>query len=619
MHRYFSPEDSEVSWHKNCIVRGLRLYWIEKGVDPLRSLLVSLNSKYVHTNLALRYLREAVRPEFPETELREFTINEHVDRIAGEIFEAKADVIGFSCYIWNLTETLAVIRRLRPVCPETRFVVGGPEVSYDAGEFLAEHPEIDAVVYGEGERTFLELLQTWHKRRSPEQVLGIAWRERVKNTQVRVNSARPLLPFSEGPIPYQEKEDFRGRLVYVETTRGCPFNCQYCLSSTLQGVRYLEADTFRSILRRLLNYGARTIKFVDRTFNVQKEHAFRILDIVREEAQSYPIEEGIRVHCEIAGELLDEEWVEYLKGYPAGLVQFEVGVQSTHRPTLEIIDRSQHFERWAGRIRELKNLGTLPLHLDLIAGLPEENWEHFRISFNEVYAVQPDMLQLGFLKVLKGAGLREKSQEYGLIFSPDPPYTILQTRVLSHAELLKLHRLEDVLDRYYNSGKFQSILPEVLRLHSTSFPTPFDLYHEMAEYWHQHGWFRQSWSGKALFEKLWEFLEDWQQGSSHLDKYEWNARREALRDRLRFDYFRWERPAAVPEFLQSPIERKPGDYAARKLQIQSDQSWERKIPEHKNLDRRQWTRATAVEYFTSEQWVLFFYNKGKTQVYIWKV
>lgn len=242
----------------------------------MRILLACLNSKYVHTNLALRYLRDTVCPEFPETEIREFTINERVEKIAGEIYEAKAEVVGFSCYIWNLTETLAVIRRLRPVCPDTCFILGGPEVSYDAGEFLKENPEVDGVVYGEGEVTFIELLRTWRDKLNLEQVLGLAWRKRTsEGIKIRVNPPRPLLPLSENTIPYQEEEDFKGRLVYVETTRGCPFNCQYCLSSTIPGVRYIDPETFRMILKRLLNYGARTIKFVDRTFNVNKNMLFK--------------------------------------------------------------------------------------------------------------------------------------------------------------------------------------------------------------------------------------------------------------------------------------------------------------------------------------------------------
>lgn len=571
-------------------------------------LLTSLNSKYVHTNLAIRYLRESVISEFPQVELREFTINEPVERIAAEIYEAKADVIGFSCYIWNLRETMTVISQLRLVCPEVRILVGGPEVSYDAAQFLKEYPELDAVIYGEGEKTFPELLRAWNDGSGLEKVLGLAWRD----TEIRINPPRPQVSFDQIPNPYGRVEDFTGRLVYVETIRGCPFNCQYCLSSTFQGVRYLDPEKFRGILRQLLRCGARTIKFVDRTFNVEKEHSFRILDIVREEAANYPPETGIRAHCEIAGELLDEEWIQYLSDYPEGLVQFEIGVQSTNPETLSIISRPQHFERWAKYVQEIHALGKAHLHLDLIAGLPEEDWKSFRNSFNEVYEVQPDMLQLGFLKVLKGSGLREKSEEYGLLYSLTPPYTILQTRILSHGELLKLHRLEEILDRYYNSGKFSTVLSQVVEL----FSTPFDFYHEFAEFWHERGWFRQNWSGKALFEKLWEFLNSQCQKVTQ-DKVLQSIKQDTYRDLLRYDYFLWERPNFVPEYLSPPVESLPQDYIKLKLKIQQDEVWAERIPEFKTMDRRQRTRATAVEYFTypNNQWVLFFYAQGRAKVY----
>ena len=245
----------------------------------MRILLVALNAKYVHTNLALRYLREGIRADFPDSLLMEFSINDHLDRIAGEIYEAKADVVGFSCYIWNLKEIMAVVRKLRPVCPDVKFVMGGPEVSFGAEEFLAMHSEVDALVLGEGERSFLELLKTWQEGRDLSNVLGIAWRETEK---VVVNDpcANPL-DLNELPFPYAEEEDFTGRLVYVETTRGCPFNCQYCLSSTFRGVRFLEPERFRWMFRQLLEKGARIIKFVDRTFNAHQHHAMHILDIVR--------------------------------------------------------------------------------------------------------------------------------------------------------------------------------------------------------------------------------------------------------------------------------------------------------------------------------------------------
>lgn len=588
----------------------------------MRILLVAINAKYVHTNLAIRYLRESVISEFPQVELREFTINEPIERIEAEIYEARADVVGFSCYIWNLSETMAVIRQLRPVCPKARILVGGPEVSYDAAHILKEHSELDAVIYGEGEITFLELLRAWRDGVGLEKINGLAWRERSGNLeQIRITSPARQLSFEQVPNPYRADEDFKGRLAYVETIRGCPFNCQYCLSSTFQGVRFLDPECFRGILRQLLRCGARTIKFVDRTFNVNKEHSFKILDIVREEAANYPPDSGIRAHCEIAGELLDEEWIHYLREYPKDLVQFEIGVQSTNPETLSIISRPQHFERWAETVLKIKGLEKAHLHLDLIAGLPEEDWKSFRNSFNEVYDVQPDMLQLGFLKVLKGSGLREKSEKYGLTYSPDPPYRILETRVLSHEELLKLHRLEEILERYYNSGKFLMILPVAIKL----FPTPFDFYHSFAEYWHEQGWFRQNWSGKALFEKLWEFLkaskilvDNKEKEASEGEKEMETSLIDRFRELLRFDYYLWERPSVVPDYLLLSSESLSPDYSKVKLQLQHDEAWADRIPEFKSVDRRQWSRATAIEFFTypNAQWVLFYYAHGQAKAYL---
>ena len=586
----------------------------------MRVLLVALNAKFVHTNLALRYLREGVRTVYPDVLLQEFSINDHLDRIAAEIYEAKADVVGFSCYIWNLKEIVAVIRQLHPVCPDVRFVIGGPEVSFEAEEFLLEHQEVDALVIGEGEKTFLELLRTWQDGRDLSHVPGIAW---IKGEKIMVNPdpVKPL-DLNDLPFPYAEDEDFTGRLVYVETTRGCPFNCQYCLSSTFQGVRFLEPERFRKMFRHLLKNGARTIKFVDRTFNANKRHAIKILDIVREESEIHPNAERIRVHCEMAGDLLDTEWMDYFRNYPRGLIQLEIGVQSTHQPTLEIVSRPENFEEWKKYVPEMQSFG-IPLHLDLIAGLPEENWIDFRTSFNDVYRVNPDMLQLGFLKVLKGSGLRLQSNRYGLLYTPDPPYTILETKVLSHSEILQLQRMEDVLDKYYNSGKFTHAVREVLKL----FPTPFDFYHGFAEFWQEKGWFHRQWQGKALFDKLWEFLQKVHAPGTKegLDTVQWNR----IGDALRFDYYRWERPNIVPDYLQLESSLQWGEKADQWKTIQEgirrSAYWETVIPESKEMDRRQWNRNTAVAYFTSDLfqvdeshrpcWYLFHYKQGDVKAY----
>ncbi|MDQ7093070.1 B12-binding domain-containing radical SAM protein [Desulfosporosinus sp. PR] len=580
----------------------------------MRVLLVALNAKYVHTNLALRYLRESVRLVTPDVMLREFSINDRLDRIAGEIYEAKADVVGFSCYIWNIQEVLAVVRHLRPVCPEVRFVFGGPEVSFAVEEFLQAHCEVDALVLGEGEESFRDLLLAWREGGDPALVQGIAWKG---DNKVHVNPPKETAPnLDELPFPYTGTEDFSGRIVYIETTRGCPFSCQYCLSSTFQGVRYLEPERFRLMFRRLLEQGARTIKFVDRTFNAHKRHAWRVLDVVREESSVLGLTSLVRVHCEMAGDLLDEEWMEYFRSYPQGLLQVEIGVQSTYQPTLEIVSRRQNFEHWKDFVPDMQALG-IPVHLDLIAGLPEENWTDFRTSFNDVYSALPDMLQLGFLKVLKGSGLRRNSGRYGLLFTPDPPYTILETSALSHGKILQLQRMEDVLDKYYNSGKFKHALSEALRL----FPTAFDFYHEFAEYWQKRHWFQRQWQGKALFDKLWEFIEWF--GTQTARPTDFQDTRKTFLDALRFDYYLWERPNIFPDYFSLGSGPEANISSRRQEDIRRDGRWADVIPEFLTMDRRQWNRNTAVAYFETDVlrkgeeagWFLFFYQQGKAKVY----
>lgn len=591
----------------------------------MRVLLVALNAKYVHTNLALRYLKEGLLCSVTsDVILREYSINDRPDRIAGEIYETRADVIGFSCYIWNIKEVLSVIRQLHPVCPDVRFVLGGPEVSYDVEDLLSSHQEVDAVIIGEGEKSFNDLLLAWQKGEDLSQVEGAAWKH---NGKVIVNPPSRKLPdLNELPFPYADDEDFSGRIVYVETTRGCPFSCQYCLSSTFQGVRYLEPEGFRRMFRRLISQGARTIKFVDRTFNAHKRHAFEILNVVREECSSLGLSNQVRVHCEIAGDLLDDEWMDFFRNYPRGLIQLEIGVQSTYQPTLEIVARHQDFETWKKYVPIMKDL-QIPLHLDLIAGLPLENWSNFRNSFNDVYAVKPDMLQLGFLKVLKGSGLRLNSQKYGLLFNPEPPYTILETAVLSHQEMLQLLRMEEVLDKYYNSGKFVHALREALHM----FPAAFDFYHELAEYWEKNGWFQRLWPGKALFDKLWEFME-WVQSQRESSLNLAAPGRKAFLDALRFDYYLWERPKTLPDyFVRSEGQEEwpnGGESKGTGEEIQRDGHWANVVPEFAAMDRRQWNRNTAVAYFETDVlkvgesgpgWFLFLYQQGQVRTYRYHV
>jgi len=559
----------------------------------VRILLVALNARYVHTNLAVRYLQEALREQKiadVEVCIREFTINEQIDYIAAEIYEEKPDAIGFSCYIWNMSQIGALIQQLHLVLPQTYLMVGGPEVTFDPEHVLTEYPQLNAVVVGEGEESVPALIQAWAEGRLPVAVKGIVWRS---GDQIVFNQRRLQLPdLDQMPNPYPGFEDFNGRLVYVETARGCPFNCAFCISSTFCGIRYLEPERFREVLRQLFSNGAQTIKFVDRTFNADKKHAFRILDIFREEANRIIEAKGadgkeqqLRAHCEMAGELLDEEWLAYLENFPAGMIQLEIGVQSTHQPTLEVVRRPQHFAKWKDKVRFLQHQCDIPIHLDLIAGLPLEGWEEFRNSFNQVLAVEPGNLQLGFLKVLKGSAIWEKSSDYGLVYAPVPPYTILQTNELSYPEIRALVRVEEILEKYYNSGRFAHSMGYLLQ----NTDNPFAFFHSFATYWHDKGWFRRAWNSKALFQNLWAFIEEHQPIIGQ--RWIW-------RERIRFDYFLMERPGVIPEYMQDKWTGKKWD--KMREEIRKDSSWIEKIPDSAEMDRRQWARATAVAYFQAD-------------------
>lgn len=631
----------------------------------MRIVLVALNARYVHTNLAVRSLREVLREQGGQNwnvSIREFSINEQLENVAGEIYEEKPDMLGFSCYIWNISQVLALVRMLRPVLPEVFFFAGGPEVSFNAEELLSEYPELDAVVLGEGEYSVPDLVKARACGSLPWEVSGVCWRLRqeslAKSKKGNNRIEDLILPGFKGeyfpaggdliiinesacrlpdlnllPNPYAQEEDFRGRLVYVETSRGCPFNCAFCISSTFRGMRFLEPERFRLILQKLFQYGAGTIKFVDRTFNANKNHAFAILQVFREEAEKHIRNKGDdllfppRAHCEMTGELLDQEWLDFLEEYPAGMIQLEIGVQSTYQPALRAVNRRQEFSSWKDKVVFLQHSCNIPVHLDLIAGLPHENWVQFGRSFDEVYEVRPNYLQLGFLKVLKGSEIREKSREYGLIYSPDPPYSILRTDSLSHEEILSLKKIEELLEKYYNSGKFKFSLDNIMDY----WESPFRFYRSFAQYWQERGWFRREWSSNSLFFNLWQFLQYAISQDSPLAKTD-NTEHISLvwQEALRFDYYLAGRAGNLPEFLRPDYCNQEKPEAKLADEIRQDPSWQELIPARKQMDRRQWTRATALDYFVYDipvgvkknndrgAWYLFYYSGREVTYYKYK-
>ena len=465
----------------------------------MKVLLTAVNAKYIHSNPAVYSLQKFVTAYAPEygrnVELAEFTINHYADDILQEIYRRRPDVVAFSCYIWNLQMIERVLEDLPRVLPEVQIWAGGPEVSYDAPEFLKKHDCMTGVMMGEGEETFLELMEYWHGKKKLNEIPGITWRD--GEGEIKVQPGRPLLDMNRIPFLYDELDDFEHRIIYYESSRGCPFSCSYCLSSIDKSVRFRDAQTVVKELQFFLDRKVPQVKFVDRTFNCRHSHALTIWNYIREH------DNGItNFHFEIAADLLNEEELALLNTMRPGLVQLEIGVQSTNQKTIEAIDRVMDFSHLCSVVKRVQSGHNIHQHLDLIAGLPWENFDSFRQSFNDVYHLYPDQLQLGFLKVLKGSRMQEKAEEYGIVYHSDPVYEVFYTNWISYQEILELKQIEDMVEVYYNSGQF----PNTIRHLEKEFCDPFTMYQRMAAFYGQQGWWGQSHSRMQRFEMLWEFI-----------------------------------------------------------------------------------------------------------------
>ncbi len=467
--------------------------------EKKKILLTSLNSKYIHTNLALQYLYQYTLPLKQDILIREYTINEPMDKILGQIAKEKADMVGFSCYIWNYEETLKLCRLLKLIYPELLIVLGGPEVSFDPQEVLEKYPYIDVVVMGEGEETFHELVSRFGSDSDFGGVLGMAYR---KDGMIRVEPKRPLIERLD-QIPsmaaFQVEALGKKNIIYYECSRGCPFQCQYCLSSTTHSVRFFSMERIKKDLAVFMEAGVPLIKFVDRTFNCDKYFTLEIFRFIVKHNQK------TRFHFEICADLLDEETLDFLKKVPKGMFQFEIGVQSTYLPTLKEIRRVTDLEKLGKTVNILREYGNIHLHLDLIAGLPFEDYNRFQESFNDIFSLRPHALQLGFLKLLKGSGLKEREKQYGYVYSPYAPYEVLKSNEMSYEDLLKLKRVEDVLEKYYNSGRFPYSLPYLME---TYFSTPFSFFDRLSLYFEEKGYDKVSHSPMGLFQILLMFFTE---------------------------------------------------------------------------------------------------------------
>lgn len=480
------------------VFNGEKTYNRIRKKAHMKNLLVTLNSKYSHSSLAIRYLSQYVKNECYFPELKEYTINQHIDDIVRDIFNKDYKVISFSCYIWNYEMTLKIAEDIKTIDPTIIIVFGGPEVSYQSDEVLKEHHFIDYVIFGEGEETYKALCAYLFLDEGELNSLnGIAYR----NEKIILNKSRNLINnLDEVPFPYENLDGLEFRKLYYESSRGCPFNCQYCLSSTTGHVRFFSLERVKKDLMFFIDRDVEQVKFVDRTFNADPRRALEIIKFIVENDNKIT-----NFHFEIVASLLDEETIDYLKDVRVGLFQFEIGVQSTNEDTITAIKRNVNFERIAKSVRILSSYKNIHLHLDLIAGLPFENLKSFYASFEDVYALKPEKLQLGFLKLLKGSGLRLNANEYGYVYSKQAPYEIFYNNFISYRELIDLKFVEEIVELYYNSNRFINSLDMMVKKH---YNRAVDFYLEFATYWKVNGLFDQPHKLIKLYDILIKFYEE---------------------------------------------------------------------------------------------------------------
>ena len=463
----------------------------------MKILLAACNAKYIHSNLAVYDLKAYSSDYDKEVLLREYTINQPKDEILKDIYGSGADVVCFSCYIWNISFVRELIRDLAKILPETAFWAGGPEVSYDAEKFLTEMPVMTGVLVGEGEKTFHDLLEYYiDGKGSLGEIRGIAYRD---GEEIRHNGWRELMNLSEIPFVYQHLEEFENRIIYYESSRGCPFSCSYCLSSIDKKLRFRDLELVKKELQFFLDYKVPQVKFVDRTFNCKHEHAMAIWKYILEH------DNGVtNFHFEVSADLLRDEEMDLMAKMRPGLIQLEIGVQSTNPETIRAIHRHMDLDKLKRCVDRVHSFRNIHQHLDLIAGLPYEDYDTFHRSFNDVYQMKPDQLQLGFLKVLKGSLMQGEAEKYGIVHKEKEPYEVLSTNWLPYGDVLKLKAVESMVEVYYNSGQFQHTLEYLVPLAKDA----FTFYESLGAFYENKGYSEISHSRMRRYEILLEYLQE---------------------------------------------------------------------------------------------------------------
>lgn len=506
----------------------------------MKILLTAINAKYIHSNPAVYSLKASAGKYGGEIELAEYTINNLKDTILEDIYKRKADIVCFSCYIWNLTYVEEIAREYHKLCPKTPIWTGGPEVSYHVETFLKEHPYITGVMIGEGEITFRELCEYYNENKEAEElgnIAGLAYRK--EGGEIVITEDRAPADMSSIPFCYETAEDFTNRIVYYESSRGCPFSCSYCLSSVDKSFRFRDLALVKKELLFFIEHKVPQVKFVDRTFNCNHQHALEIWRFIKEKDQGIT-----NFHFEISADLINQAELNLISGMRPGLIQLEIGVQTTNEVTIREIRRSMKLDRLKEVVTAIKRGGNIHQHLDLIAGLPYEGYDSFRNSFDEIFALWPNQLQLGFLKVLKGSYMYDHAKEYGIVYHTNPPYEVMSTNWLAYEELLLIKRVEEMVEVYYNSGQFEI----TMKLIDAMAASAFDFFKQLGLYYEEKGYLTMSHSRIRRCEILLQFLDEGEK--SWLKDQTEQPDPEMLREALTFDLYYRENCKTRPSWAE---------------------------------------------------------------------
>lgn len=572
----------------------------------MKTVIVALNSKFIHSSLAPWYLKAGCGDECGDIKVLDYTINDDIDKVFSAIYKAKADNVAFSCYIWNISIVLKLVENLKKVSPELNIILGGPEVSFNANELMASNSSIDCIISGEGEIAFKLLLKFYYRQNTDlRSIKGITFRKDGKIVSNKPSMLIGVLDSIQTPYSEEMLASLGNKIVYYESSRGCPFSCSYCISSTIEGIRYFSMERVKKDLIKLINSGVRQVKFVDRTFNCNRERAKEIFRFIIELAEKtlecnietcidglsgpspianclLPAPKAPNFHFEAAADLFDDEMIGILSGAPEGLIQFEVGVQTTNLNTLELVNRKTSLEKVFHYIKCIKDLGNIHLHLDLIAGLPGESYDSFKKSFDDVYNLRPNQLQLGFLKMLKGSRVRNEADIHQYLFREYPPYEILNNKYISFDELLVLKGIEELVERYFNSGRFLNSLEFII---GKFFVSPIKFYSEFLFFYSQKGYLGSSLSSRYLYDALFEFV-----------KTVVPVKEQAvINGLLKLDYLSTDNSNNLPSNIDRTVEKGFNELCFDFLKDENNISIY--LPEYKNIPSKQIHKRVHFEIF----------------------